>query len=403
MCKGITDLNVSSFDTRNVTDMGWMFSSCESLMALDVSSFDTRNVTDMGGMFHGCKRVQSLDISNFNTTKVTNMGMMFSGCEGLKKMNLNGIDTSNVTYMGSLFEFCENIMSLDLSSFNTSKITYVNMKGMFNGCSNLSSIITPINTDTEKGELPQIAGTQWKDSSGKVYTLLPGNIDHSIVLTRTQISNGNIGDNNVDGGDPDKGNTSGNNTNHWHGNTVTGCNLSPSVETVRGITISGISHQIAAGKKIRLNLNSIPENATIPKVKWSSSNTKIATVDSKGLVSIKKKTGGKTVKIIAEAMDGSGKKAVYSIRSMKGIVKKIAITGKSTVKPGKTLSLKAKVTASKGANKKVKWISSNEKYATVNASGKVKAAKSAKGKTVKITAMATDGSGKKKTIKIKIK
>lgn len=172
---------------------------------------------------------------------------------------------------------------------------------------------------------------------------------------------------------------------------------------VSKIVIEGISKEIACGKNIQLNLNIVPENATMSKVKWSSSNTKIATVDSKGLVSIKKKAGGRTVKIIAEAMDGSGKKAVYSIRSMKGVVKKIAITGKTTVKPGKTLSLKAKVTASKGANKKVKWISSNKKYATVNASGKVKAAKNVNGKTVKITAMATDGSGKKKTIKIKIK
>ena len=84
-------------------------------------------------------------------------------------------------------------------------------------------------------------------------------------------------------------------------------------------------------------------------------------------------------------------------------VKKIKITGKKTVKAGKTLSLKAKVTASKGANKKLKWTSSNTKYATVSGSGKVKALKAGKKKSVKITAMATDGSGKKATVTIKIK
>ena len=51
----------------------------------------------------------------------------------------------------------------------------------------------------------------------------------------------------------------------------------------------------------------------------------------------------------------------------------------------------------------MKWTSSNKKYATVNSSGKVKALKAGKGKKVKITAMATDGSGKKKTVVIKIK
>ena len=57
----------------------------------------------------------------------------------------------------------------------------------------------------------------------------------------------------------------------------------------------------------------------------------------------------------------------------------------------------------KKANKKLKWTSSNKKYATVSSAGKVKALKAGKGKKVKITAAATDGSGKKKTITIKIK
>ena len=101
--------------------------------------------------------------------------------------------------------------------------------------------------------------------------------------------------------------------------------------------------------------------------------------------------------------DGSGVKATYKIKSMKGAVKKIAISGKKSVKAGKTLKLKAKVTAAKQANKKVKWSSSNKKYATVSSSGKVKALKAGKGKKVKISAMATDGSGKKKSVTIKIK
>ena len=98
-------------------------------------------------------------------------------------------------------------------------------------------------------------------------------------------------------------------------------------------------------------------------------------------------------------------KAVFKLKSMKGVVKKVAISGakKRTVKAGKALKLKAKVTATKGANKKLQWTSSNTKYATVSASGKVKTKKSGKGKTVKITAMATDGSGKKQVVKVKIK
>lgn len=73
------------------------------------------------------------------------------------------------------------------------------------------------------------------------------------------------------------------------------------------------------------------------------------------------------------------------------------------MKAGKALKLKAKVKASKGANKKLKWTSNNTRYAIVNGSGKVKALKAGKGKKVKITDQSTDGSGKKKAIIIKIK
>ena len=67
------------------------------------------------------------------------------------------------------------------------------------------------------------------------------------------------------------------------------------------------------------------------------------------------------------------------------------------------MKIKAKVTSSKGANTKLKWTSNHTKYAKVSSKGVVKAYKKGKGKTVKITAMATDGSGKKAAIKIKIK
>ncbi len=172
---------------------------------------------------------------------------------------------------------------------------------------------------------------------------------------------------------------------------------------VSQIKITGPSKKIAAGKKVQLKAVISPANAANKQVIWKSGNTKIATVDSKGVVRIKARTGGKSVTITATAADGSGRKAVFKIRSMKGAVKKITISGKKSVKAGKKLQLKAKVSAAKKANKKLKWTCSNTKYAKVNSKGKVTALKAGKGRKVKITAAATDGSGKKKTITVTIK
>ena len=186
-------------------------------------------------------------------------------------------------------------------------------------------------------------------------------------------------------------------------------NTKPNIDTnsnrrlVSSIRLSGISKKIAAGKKLTLKATVLPNNASNKKLIWKSSNPKVATVTQSGIVTLKKKTGGKKVTITATAKDGSKKYASWKITSMKGIVKKVKITGNKPVKTGKKLKLKAKVTATKKANTKLLWTSANTKYATVNAKGIVTTKKAAKRKTVKITAMATDGSGKKHTVKIKIK
>lgn len=174
---------------------------------------------------------------------------------------------------------------------------------------------------------------------------------------------------------------------------------------VTKIKVTGVSKKVAAGKKLTLKAEVTPADATNKNVVWSSSNKKYATVNAKGVVTTKKAGAGKTVTITAEAQDGSGIKATYKITIMKHVVKSVKISAKTKqVKAGRKLTLKAVVkTTGKKVNKTLKWSSSNTKYATVNAKGVVTAKKAGKGKTVKITAMATDGSGKKATITIKIK
>lgn len=172
---------------------------------------------------------------------------------------------------------------------------------------------------------------------------------------------------------------------------------------VNKIKLQGLSNKIAAGKQLKLTAAILPENATNKKILWKSSNPKVATVTQTGVVTLKKKSGGKKAVITAAAADGSGAKAFWKVTSMKGIVKKVKLTGNKPIKAGKSVKLKAKIKATKKANKKLLWTSSNTKYATVNAKGVVKTKKAGKRKKVKITAMATDGSGKKATVTIKIK
>ena len=176
----------------------------------------------------------------------------------------------------------------------------------------------------------------------------------------------------------------------------------PAAITAKKVAVSGPSKNIAAGKKVQLKAVVTPKNVTKKGVTWTSSNKKYATVNSKGLVTTKKAGKGKKVTIIAKSKDGKAA-AKYVINIKKAAVKSVKLSGKASVKAGKSLKLKAKVKAGKGAFKKLAWTTSNKKFATVNAKGVVKTKKAGKGKTVTITAKALDGSGKKATKKIKIK
>jgi len=76
---------------------------------------------------------------------------------------------------------------------------------------------------------------------------------------------------------------------------------------------------------------------------------------------------------------------------------------KATLRYGKKLKLKATVTPTNATNKKVKWKVNKKKYAKVTKKGVVKAKKKGIGKTVKVYAIAKDGSKKKAVCKVKIK
>ena len=58
-CSSLTNIDLSNFNTNNVTYMNGMFGECTSLTNINLSNFNTNNVTDMNGMFYGCKKLKN--------------------------------------------------------------------------------------------------------------------------------------------------------------------------------------------------------------------------------------------------------------------------------------------------------------------------------------------------------
>ena len=143
----LISLNLSNFDTSQVTNMNSMFFGVSRLTTLNLSNFDTSKVTDMGYMFYGMSSLTTLNLSNFYTSKVTDMGAMFYGMRNLTTLNLSNFDTSQVTNMSLMFYNMSNLITLNLSNFNTSQVT--NMYAMFYGMSSLTTLDLS-NFDTSK-------------------------------------------------------------------------------------------------------------------------------------------------------------------------------------------------------------------------------------------------------------
>lgn len=132
------------------------------------------------------------------------------------------------------------------------------------------------------------------------------------------------------------------------------------------------------------------------KVKWSTSNKKIATVSTSGKVK-GKKIG--TAYIKATARDGSGAFARCKVRVVRKVtkIKLNKYTGRVLV--GNTMKLKATVKPKNATIKSISWSSNNKAVATVSSTGRVLGVSEG---IVKIKAKAKDGSGKSATCIIRV-
>ena len=178
----LTTLNLSNFDTSQVTNMDSMLASVSNLTTIDLSSFDTSKVTDISAMFYDLSNLTTLNLSNFDTSQVTNMQDMFYDMRNLTTIDLSSFDTSKVTRMRAMFYGMRNLTTLNLSSFDTSKVT--DMSLMFYNMSSLTTLNLS-NFDTSK----VINMYSMFDSVSNLTTLDLSNFDTSKVTNMSSMFN----------------------------------------------------------------------------------------------------------------------------------------------------------------------------------------------------------------------
>ena len=158
--------------------------------------------------------------------------------------------------------------------------------------------------------------------------------------------------------------------------------------------------RVKMGTTAKLPLLVIPYYAANPAVKYESLNTDVFTVDSEGMISGLKPGVGK-VKVTST--DGTNIVATFDIKiTSPETVSDIIFADSDNlfiIKGEEPLQLVWSVLPETAVNKSVKFISSDESIATVDAEGRVTALSSG---TVTITAMAADGAGTSSTCVVKV-
>jgi surface protein len=119
---GVTNLDLSYWDTSNVIDMNSMFKNTEGLRELILGGdFSTTNVTNFSYFLHG-SGVSDFDFSSLNTSSGLDMSFMLSEMINQEDYDLTSFSTSIVTTMQGMLESLESVTELDISAFDISNV-----------------------------------------------------------------------------------------------------------------------------------------------------------------------------------------------------------------------------------------------------------------------------------------
>lgn len=84
-------INLSSWNTNNVTEISRMFSRCSSMKSINLSNWNVSKVINGIAVFYQCSSLVDLDITGWNLERAVDISQFVEGCGNLSNNSLNGI------------------------------------------------------------------------------------------------------------------------------------------------------------------------------------------------------------------------------------------------------------------------------------------------------------------------
>ncbi|MBQ3087074.1 MAG: Ig-like domain-containing protein [Clostridia bacterium] len=141
-CYLLASVDLHTWDVSNVTSLKNMFSKCYALTSANLSGWDTGRVTDMTGLFDMTDNtnrypesvLQHVDLTDWDTSNVTTTENMFKNCEVLSELDLSSFNTAKLTNMRYMFYYCRALKNIYIGDGWTSESVANINDPVFNCC-----------------------------------------------------------------------------------------------------------------------------------------------------------------------------------------------------------------------------------------------------------------------------
>jgi len=350
-CKVLTSVAIPN--TVTAINIG-AFEYCSALTSITIPN----SVTSIGSFaFEYCTGLTSVVIPN----SVTNMNMsVFKGCTGLTSVTLS----NNITLIDwYTFQNCTGLTSVVLPN----SVTEID-KSAFEGCSHLTTV--SIGNGINRIRTRAFANCAKLTNVYCFAEEVPNTVED--VFEETPIGNATL---RVPAGSVEV-----------YKAEVPWSGFKSIVKISATVKLDKSKLYIGKGKTETLIPTITPTSFPDKNVTWKSSNTKVATVTSKGKV---KGVKAGTATITCTSVS-TGSKATCKVTVVNGDI--TLNKTKAVVEKGKTIKLKATLLPTTLEDMSVTWTSSDTKIATVTSEGKVKGIKAGTA-TITCTSNATGLSG----------
>ena len=348
MFRGCTSFNqpLNNWDVSKVTYMSNMFANCTSFNQ-PLNNWNVSQVTRMWGMFQGCTSFNQ-SLNSWDVSMVTSMGSMLQGCTFFNQ-SLNSWDVSMVTDMSSMLQGC-TFFNQPLNNWDVSKVW--SMKDMFCGCSSFNQEL-----GMWKLEKCQYLGLNSCGMSAENYgkslegwaaqTNIKSGLELNAAGLKLKYST-----------ESKKAREKLINSKKWK---IIGDELV--IIRATGVILSQTELPLLKGATETLIATVVPSDATNKRVRWSSTNTAVATVENGTVTAVS--AGNATITVTTEDGNHTARCEVVVVTDPVPVTGVSLSQTKLPLLRGATAKLTATVSPTGATNRKVTWSSNNTTVATV--------------------------------------